>query len=148
MEFDSADLAQLEQNGRLVDVITHEMGHVLGIGTVWRQKDLITGSGSNDPRFTGRGATTEYNRIFGRNESSVPIANTGGQGTREAHWRESIFGNELMSGFLNSGVENPLSRITVASLGDIGYQVDLSAADPFSPQGSGFGLVAPPDTVV
>ena len=133
MEFDSADIAELERSGGLEDVIVHEMGHVLGIGTIWRQKGLLTGAGGSDPRFTGRGATTEYNRIFGRNESSVPVENRGGQGTPDGHWRESVFDNELMTGFLNSGVSNPLSRITVASLGDLGYEVDLSAADPYSP---------------
>ena len=132
MEFDSADVAQLERNGGLEAVIVHEMGHVLGIGTIWSRKGLLTGAGTSDPRFTGRGATAEYNRIFGRNESSVPVANTGGRGTRDGHWRESILGNELMTGFLNNGVSNPLSSITVASLGDLGYEVDLSAADPYS----------------
>ncbi len=29
------------------------------------------------------------------------------------------------------GVGNPLSRLTVASLGDLGYQVDLDAAQDF-----------------
>ena len=132
MEFDSADVASLERNGGLEDVIVHEMGHVLGIGTIWRNKGLLTGAGTNDPRFTGAGATAEYNRIFGRNESSVPVANTGGQGTRDGHWRESVLDNELMTGFLNSGRSNPLSRITVASLGDLGYEVNLDAADPYT----------------
>lgn len=36
-----------------------------------------------------------------------------------------------MTGFLNQGV-NPLSRITIASLEDLGYSVSYSAADPFS----------------
>ncbi|KST68295.1 leishmanolysin-related zinc metalloendopeptidase [Mastigocoleus testarum] len=131
MEFDSADLEQLEQSGQLVDVIVHEMGHVLGIGTLWRQKNLVTGSGTNDPRFTGPRATAEYNRIFGLNESSVPVADTGEEGTREGHWRESVLTNELMTGFINSGVNNPLSSLTVASLGDLSYEVNLAAADPF-----------------
>lgn len=33
MQFDTADLRHMENEGTLVDVITHEMGHVLGIGT-------------------------------------------------------------------------------------------------------------------
>src|SRR5438874_787744 len=33
MAFDTADLQQMESDGTLNDVITHEMGHVLGIGT-------------------------------------------------------------------------------------------------------------------
>ena len=54
----------------------------------------------------------------------------GGPGTRDGHWRETVFHNELMSGFI-SEPGNPLSRITAASLADLGYQVDLDAAEPF-----------------
>jgi hypothetical protein len=60
----------------------------------------------------------------------VPVANTGGPGTREGHWRESVFGNELMTGFLDGGI-NPLSRVTVGALEDMGYQVNYDAADDF-----------------
>ena len=35
MSFDTADLAQMQADGTLKDVITHEMGHVIGIGTIW-----------------------------------------------------------------------------------------------------------------
>ena len=136
MEFDAADLANLEANGQLENVILHEMGHVLGIGTVWDFfPDLLTGAGSANPRFNGIQATAEYNSIFGLNASSVPVANTGGPGTRDAHWRESVFGNELLTGFLNSGI-NPISSITIGSLADIGYDVNLSAADLYTPPSS------------
>ena len=37
-----------------------------------------------------------------------------------------------MTGWLNAGA-NPLSRVTAASLADLGYQVDLSAADSYTP---------------
>jgi hypothetical protein len=33
--FDSADLAFMVQSGTINGVILHEMGHVLGIGTLW-----------------------------------------------------------------------------------------------------------------
>jgi hypothetical protein len=61
----------------------------------------------------------------------VPVENTGGPGTRNSHWRERVFRNELMSSAI-AGARNPLSRLTVASLGDLGYQVDLDAAEPFA----------------
>jgi hypothetical protein len=108
------------------------MAHVLGFGTIWNALGLLSGAGGSDPRFTGADATAEYNSIFGVAEASVPVENTGGLGTRDAHWRESVFDNELMTGLLNGGIENPLSRITVASFGDLGYEVNLAAADPFS----------------
>jgi hypothetical protein len=62
--------------------------------------------------------------------AKVPVENHGGPGTCDAHWRESVFKNELMTGFLNIG-SNPLSLETVASMGDLGYLVTYSAADPY-----------------
>jgi hypothetical protein len=35
-----------------------------------------------------------------------------------------------MSGFISAS-GNPMSRVTVASLGDLGYAVDLDAAEPY-----------------
>lgn len=50
------------------------------------------------------------------------------------HWDEWCLDNELMTGKLNSGETNPLSRVTVASFQDIGYDVNITAADMFSPR--------------
>lgn len=132
MQFDTADLAALENSGQLNDVILHEMGHVLGIGTIWDDLGFLLNAGTNDPRFTGPQATAEYNLLFGGNtDPDIPVANTGGAGTRDSHWREATFDNELMTGFLNAGVVNPISRMTIASMADLGYVVDLSVADPY-----------------
>ncbi len=156
MQFDTADLAQLEASGQLFNVIVHEMGHVLGIGTIWQQKGLLSGAGGANPLFTGAQATAAYDQIFGTT-GAVPVENSGGSGTRDAHWREGVFGRELMTGYLNSGT-NPLSRVTVASLADLGYQVNLAAADAYTPVAGlrsgggggstgGAGLVAADDFV-
>ena len=132
MSFDSADLASMEQDGTLINVIIHEMGHVIGIGTIWNDFKLLSGQGTTDPVFNGSGAIGEYETLRGASDSApVPVANTGGPGTREGHWRELTFGNELMTGFINAG-NNPLSRMTIASLQDMGYQVNINAADPFN----------------
>ena len=132
MEFDTADLRRMEQDGGLLSVAIHEMGHVLGIGTLWGSDffDLIAGSGTANPVFTGESAMREFGTLLGTGPQHVPLSNTGGPGTLEGHWRESVFGNELMTGFLNVR-ENPMSRMTIASLEDLGYSVDLTAADAF-----------------
>ena len=132
IELDIADIDRLEANGTLDELVLHEIGHVLGVGTLWDDFDLLTGAGGNDPRFTGVGATAEYNRIFEVNELSVPVENMGSSGRRDAHWRETDFGRELMTGSLD-GNNLPISRVTVASLGDLGYEVDLDTADDFTP---------------
>lgn len=132
MSFDVADLKQMEQDGTLNDVITHEMGHVLGIGTVWGRKALLRGAGTRNPTFGGKAAMKEYGVLRGNRgrATRVPVENTGGPGTRDSHWRETIFRNELMSGYI-SGPCNAISRITAASLKDIGYVVDIDAAEPY-----------------
>jgi predicted Zn-dependent protease len=55
MSFDTADLAKMNAAGTLNDVIAHEMGHVLGIGTLWDLKDLLGGAGGSNPTFSGPG---------------------------------------------------------------------------------------------
>lgn len=129
MRFDSADVAGLMLDGRFVQVVEHEMAHVLGVGTMWSSMSLISGSGTSDPRFTGSNAVTEWHALGGTGD--VPVEAAGGSGTAEAHWRESVFVSELMTGWLNWGT-NPISRLTIASLADLGYQVDLSQADGYT----------------
>jgi Big-like domain-containing protein/leishmanolysin len=144
MSFDTADLQQLETDGLLSSVILHEMGHVLGIGTLWDFKGLLAdpslpSNPSADPHFTGAQARTAFNLAGGTayTAGKVPVDNSVDAhgnplpGTADAHWRESVLGNELMTGFIGPG-PNPLSRITIASLADQGYSVNLATADAYS----------------
>ena len=131
MSFDTADLAEMESDGTLKDVITHEMGHVLGIGTIWTRKKLLKGAGGVNPTFTGKSAMAEYGKLKKTKATAVPVENTGGVGTRDSHWRETIFKNELMTGFVGEK-GNPLSRLTIGSLQDLGYVVDLSKAEKYA----------------
>ena len=128
MNFDIADLASLEASGGLRAVILHEMGHALGFtSSVWSRLGLIAGLGTATPRFLGTSAVNEYNTIFGLTETEVPIENDGGPGTAGSHWEESIFVEELMTGFYNGGRANPLSRLTIGAFADMGYTVDFRA---------------------
>ena len=133
MYFDSEDLASLESSGLIDVVILHEMGHVLGIGSQWSSKGLITGRGTNDPYSSGVNTLAQFALIGGSTYAGrpVPIENLGGSGTADVHWRESVFHSELMTGYLNSG-NNPMSRVTVGSLADIGYTVRYAAADTYT----------------
>jgi hypothetical protein len=132
MQFDSADMASMERDGSLFSVVLHEMGHVLGIGTIWEDLGLLSGAGGSNPIFTGTQATAAYNQIFGTNARGVPVENTGGSGTADSHWRESILGSELMTGWVGPGTNLPLSTITIGSLADLGYTVNFAAADTFT----------------
>ena len=133
MQFDVADLNNLEQAGLLQSVILHEMLHVIGFGAIWTNRSLLSGSTTTDPFFTGAEARTAFNSIGGSAfvGNRVPVEGTGGPGTRNSHWRETVFKAELMTGFLNNGA-NPLSIVTVTSLADLGYTVDTGEADPFA----------------
>ena len=146
MRFDTADLANLEASGALNSVILHEMGHVLGVGSLWNvsfvSRMLLVGATTDTSHFTGPAALSAFNAAGGSSVtflgSPVPVENckTGvpancGSGTRDSHWRESVFRNELMTGYLGSGT-NPLSNITISSLQDLGYVVNMGVADPYS----------------
>ena len=140
---DTADVTRLEAAGgdRLVDLILHELAHALGFGTLWVPRGLLVNpslpaSRGADTHFRGPAAIAAFDEIGGARYAAgekVPVENeSGGPGTRDTHWRTSVFVNELMTGFLTRGA-NPLSRVTLASLEDLGYEVDLAAADTFEP---------------
>jgi hypothetical protein len=76
-----------------------------------------------DYAFVGKFANIHWNAEGG--EGLLPIANVGAAGSIGSHWRESALRNELMTPSINSGVDNPLSRITAASLRDLGYGVGI-----------------------
>src|SRR4029453_16312581 len=80
MQFDTADLASMQAKGTLNDVITHEMGHCLGIGTIWSFKGVLAGSGTSNPTFTGKNAKKEYGTLKGGAATAVPVENRGGPG--------------------------------------------------------------------
>lgn len=139
---DTADLDRIRENGQLYNTILHEMGHALGIG-VWNSQggdgegpwQLRQGTGREDPIFTGPLAIERFLDEVGGDEYDgrpVPVENTGGEGTRDSHWRESVFGDELMSGFSDlEDDEDPISVVTIASLADQFYAVDLGEADTY-----------------
>jgi len=137
MHFDEADMFTLESRGLLDAVILHEMGHVLGIGTLWSRKGLLqnpsTTSSSVDTYFSGVNGIAGFDAIGGTayvGGNKVPVENTGGAGTINGHWRQSLLRNELMTGTIDNGA-NPLSVLTVRSLEDLGYTVNALNADSF-----------------
>ena len=146
MRLDRSDLNLMEINGTLRDVITHEMGHVLGIGSLWTHSafsHLLTGAGGSDPRFVGTRAIPSFQLTGGVQTTGVPVENQFGEGTRDSHWRESTFDRELMTGFIDSNGTNPLSVITIGALMDMGYQVNFGAADPYSCSSTNMSICLP-----
>jgi hypothetical protein len=134
MRFDIDDIDALTANGRLPAVVLHEMLHVIGIGTLWRTRDMLLGATTTDPRFMGLQAGAQCVALGGLSDCAdgrVPVENIGGTGTADVHWRETIFDREVMTGFVESNADMPFSRISIASLEDLGYQVNLLSGDPY-----------------
>jgi hypothetical protein len=140
MTFDADDISGLVSSNRLLPVVLHEMLHVVGVGTLWQDKSFLTGAGTSDPRFFGPRAISGCNDAGGSAvcAGGVPVENVGGPGSADGHWRESVFDTELMTSISEGGtVAMPLSKMTIQSLGDIGYSVNLLSADPYTiPVGS------------
>ncbi len=150
MTFDTADTADLDTSGILDDVILHEMGHVLGIGTLWSiggfQQLYATDSGE----YTGVNALAAWQTEFNQPGATfVPVELGGDSGTANGHWNEVDggggntgivsnitgldFKNELMTGWIGAGTF--VSTVTTGGLVDIGYT--LSAV----PEPSTFALL-------
>jgi hypothetical protein len=161
MAFDSSDVDTLLARGLLDVVMTHEMAHVIGFGTLWgppqpqygvfhdclqdtssvgSPKDTYFSCAQTRAAFDSVGGTsyTGAGQAFGGQK--VPVENCGnspyvpplcGGGAINGHWRETVFGNELMTEYLSAGT-NPLSLVTVASQEDLGYTVNYAGADPYS----------------
>ena len=117
-----------------VDLIArHELGHVLGVGTLWRirgqLKNPSTSQEVRDTYVVSPLATEAFDAAGGTNYTGpkVPL-HQHGRG-RNSHWRFQVFGGELMSGGV--GENAPTSAVTLQALADLGYTVDLSLADPF-----------------
>ncbi len=124
---DSADLEWMSDTF-LLEVILHEMGHVLGFGTFRETLNLVRGV--SDKYFTGPLAIRAFDDAGGRNYDGPKVPVESGSG----HWRGSVFGDELMTASIRPDVDGslPLSAITIQSLADLGYEVDVSRADEYS----------------
>lgn len=142
MNFDTADTPGLITAGTFDDVVYHEMGHVLGIGTLWsssavgfagRQELYVNGSGE----YTGAAGLAAYNAEFGQVGTFVPVELGGGPGTANGHWNEvdggagatgitslltgDDFRDEIMTGWLNTPAFT--SQLTIQGMVDLGYVV-------------------------
>lgn len=119
-------LDNLYDTGQLDDVVTHELGHALGLGTAAPWGALLQYTG--DPtgyRFTGPRSVAEWLHLGGTG-TSIPLSHDAG------HWDETVLQDELMTCYVELVPAHPMSAITVAALADMGYHVDLEHADPWT----------------
>lgn len=151
MEFSTAFLPTLPAL-ELRDVIIHEMGHVLGFHPgLWQQKGLLD---ANNALFLGANATAEHNALFGLNDTGVPLQTGVGPGSDLAHWDDALYGDELMTFSATGTAPRKITRVTAAQFLDLGYEVDLDAADqtfplvPASTQTLSYNMAEPTNATI
>ena len=127
IEFDAADIERVRAAGSLVGLAFHEMAHGLGFSdSYWDGLGLLdTGA---DPHFTGAFARAAFDAAGGDSYTGnkVPVSSPD-----HSHWRESVFGHEVMTPTLRVGTAQAVSAITLEAMADIGYTVDVSLADDY-----------------
>lgn len=144
-----------------VDVLTHELGHALGIGTFWNaffepygavppSNNLLSGTA-----YTG--ALSAYNQITGLTRTKIPLESDGGDGTASAHWENSYralsgtepfyygLSNELMIGYKT--VNQIISQLTINSLVDMGYEERVPGTNEGTPNVVAFSFGLKTDSV-
>ena len=138
-------------NGRnyIDELLAHEVGHVLGVGTLWVSNGVYT---TNTFQYTGAHGVAAYQAEFNHAIAYAPVENAGNPGTPNAHWDQLMRsspqegnpsdpfsldprvgvvdqygrdrGLELMTGAIDPDYGEPfLSRFTVESMRDLGYTV-------------------------
>lgn len=128
---------------QLQNVITHEMLHVVGVGSWWLGNNcascnnpgwnLVADTNTLTPRFTGATAKSECQAMGGvvTCANGPRVENDTTKGTGLVHWEKDVFGCELMVGFICSGTM-PFSRLTIGSLKDIRLDVNSADFDDYS----------------
>ncbi|MEG3929727.1 DUF4114 domain-containing protein [Microcoleus sp. T3_B1] len=131
VQFDAADIAELERSGKLFSVVQHEFLHALGFGNLWEAKGLVDYAGTPLAQYNGGKAVDAFKDLGGLTDAIS--LETEGKGSAGLHWNEALFQDEVMTADLNfSGKTGnaPISPVTIASLADLGYEVNLNAATP------------------
>mmetsp|Transcript_21103 Transcript_21103/g.29570 ORF Transcript_21103/g.29570 Transcript_21103/m.29570 type:complete len:476 (+) Transcript_21103:187-1614(+) len=123
MVFDKADFIEMgSKNAELV--ILHEMGHALGIGTLFGEWECNT----KCPEYSCDHAKDEYEKLDLGDSLQLELGIC-------SHWAESNFEHfyksEIMTPLFEKNKYQPLSRVTIGALEDLGYNVNYDAADPW-----------------
>ncbi len=108
------------------DVIEHELCHVLGLpgATKWQNAIITNGSGTflDASDFP---LTAAYYSLISGSSANIPLQSTG------SHWNETEFTTELMTPLIGDEAELITSKLTLTAMKELGWDIDLSKAEPF-----------------
>ena len=116
----------------LYETAMHEIGHVLGIGnwiysySTWRH---LFRPGDGDGHFVGPLAVAAFDAAGGEDYTGGKVPLEDRIPTLNIHWRRSVIPGDVMSIGRDSKL---LTAITLGALADLGYEVDLGKADPYT----------------
>lgn len=155
LHLDKDDVDRMESDGVLLAVATHKLAHALGFRDhYWNRVGLLRNPSlpdmpNADTHFAGHLSIAAFDAAGGAGHAGaeVPVENGAERGLSDHHWRESVFGDELMTPFL-TGDTQPLSAITIEAMYDLGYEVHLTEADSYSLTAAGMAGMGRPHTPV
>jgi hypothetical protein len=137
IQVDSADVAMLRSRDALPRAALHAMAHTLGFGVLWEAKGLLVRQ-SPLPVYVGVQARTARRQMDMEYEGGpIPVEDghisqsasnplfEGAAGAADVHWAGWIY--DVMMAQLFQ--DDHLAYITVGQFADLGYQVNLGAAD-------------------
>ena len=99
---DSEDIDRIPATTGLLDLVIHEIAHVLGFGLLWDDFGLLADPSSVTPgadtHFTGAGAIAAFNAAGGASYTGAKVPVHNEAPGPDGHWRASIFPGEAGSG--------------------------------------------------
>ena len=118
-------------------IMVHEFAHALGFGTLWVPLD-VPSRGKIGQAWTDATTATyransyagyAYGNLIGVDGAvAVPLDRVD-----LSHWDETRFDAELMTPYAEgSGIAMPASALTLSALRDLGWRVNLAAAEPYA----------------
>lgn len=104
--------------GYMENLLVHELGHVLGIGTLWGYQGLIADKGT----YTGKHATQAWHDLGCSGDLPVDPES-------KMHWQEGCLVHEVMNPNFYQHHKDLFSTISMGALEDLGYSVNYKEAD-------------------
>lgn len=107
-----------------VDVMKHEIGHIMGIGlnSYW-ENAVLSGNLLDGEKFPI--SLQEYKDSYNgaSNATNIPL------GPGDGHFSEEVFDRELMTPYSDAPYAQPATRLTLGALKDLGWDIDLTKAE-------------------